>query len=131
MIVIRKEDGVDPLNVAKTKTLVHEAAHYVADHAPTLAKGDVETVAESSAFVVMDRFGLDTGAYSFPYVAGWAQNTDVLKRNLGEIQKVSHRLIAAIEGVADPGDRAPTSATVPEADERLVLRELPEGGEPQ
>lgn len=97
-----QEDGVDPLNVAKTKTLVHEVAHYVADHAPNLPKGDVETVAESSAFVVMDRFGLDTGAYSFPYVAGWARNADVLRRNLAEIQRVSHRLVVAVEGVGDP-----------------------------
>ncbi len=120
-IVIRRGEEVDPLGVGKTKTLVHEAAHFVADHAPTLSKGDIETVAESSAFVVMDRYGLDTGAYSFPYVAGWAKNTDVLKRNLSEIQRVSHRLISAIEGVADPYEGQETR--FPEEDEYLVLRE--------
>jgi len=124
-IVIRRGEAVDPMNVAKTKTLVHEAAHYVADHAPNLPKGDVETVAESSAFVVMARFGLDTGAYSFPYVAGWAKNTDVLKRNLSEIQKVSHKLISAIEGVADPseGEEPPAPGRFLEEDEHLALRE--------
>ncbi len=124
-IVIRRGEAVDPMNVAKTKTLVHEAAHYVADHAPNLPKGDVETVAESSAFVVMDRFGLDTGAYSFPYVAGWAKNTDVLKRNLGEIQQVSHRLITAIEGVidSDEAEEPPAPGYFPDEDEHLALRE--------
>lgn len=129
-IVIRKDawedvDGEhpagDPLRVGKTKTLVHEAAHYVADRAPMLARGDVETVAESAAFVVMDRFGLDTAGYSFPYVAGWARNRDVLKRNLGEIQRVSHDLIAAIEGDTESEEHA--GGRFPADDGRLAIRE--------
>lgn len=112
-IVIRQrlsfdeEDGTasaldDPLSIYKTKTLVHEAGHYVADHRGTVSRHDAETVAESSAFVTLQHFGIDTGRYSFPYVAFWARDRDVLKRNLHEIQQVSTRLIQAVEGIADP-----------------------------
>jgi hypothetical protein len=130
-IVIRKDidiknDGeivlVDPLSVGKTKTLVHEAAHYVADHRGDLPKEDAETVAEASAFAVMQNYGLDTGGYSFPYIATWAKNRDVLKRNLGQVQRVSHVLITAIEGTPfhEPQEQR---ARFPEEDERLALRE--------
>ena len=80
----------------QTKTLVHEAAHYVADHRGHVERRDAETVAESSAFVVLTHFGLDTSGYSFPYVATWAEDRQVLKRNLGEIQGVSRTLIEVI-----------------------------------
>jgi len=124
-IVIRRsvgcdEDGqeyqlVDPLNVQKTKTLVHEAAHYVADHRGGIDRRDAETVAEGAAFVVMAHHGLDTAGYSFPYLATWAQDTAVLKRNLTAIQQSAATLIGAIDqtppsdgavGTADTG--APT-----------------------
>jgi antirestriction protein ArdC len=106
-IVVRRsvvEDGdgtahplVDPLNVQKTKTLVHEAAHYVADHRGTVERRDAETVAEGAAFVVMAHHGLDTAGYSFPYLATWAQDVAVLKRNLTAIQQTAAVLIGAIE----------------------------------
>ncbi len=53
----------------RTKTLVHEAAHYLADHRGQVTREDAETVAESSAFVVLAHYGIDAGSYSFPYVA--------------------------------------------------------------
>ena len=106
-IVIRRsvgvdEDGqeyrlVDPLNVQKTKTLVHEAAHYVADHRGGVDRRDAETVAEGAAFVVMAHHGLDTSGYSFPYLATWARDITVLKRNLTAIQQTAATLIGAIE----------------------------------
>lgn len=83
--------------VGELKTLVHEAAHCLADHRPgAIAVADGETVAESAAFVVLQHYGVDTGDYSFPYVAGWAKERAVLDRNLGMIRIVSHTLIAAI-----------------------------------
>ena len=56
-------------------------------------------MAESSAFVVLSHFGIDAGAYTFPYVAHWAQDKAVLKRNLTEVQGVVAGLIAGIEEV--------------------------------
>jgi antirestriction protein ArdC len=88
----------------QVKTLIHEAAHYLADHRGAIPTEDAETVAESAAFVVMSHFRVDTGAYSFPYVANWARDKAVLRRNFGEIQQVASRLIMAIEDTGRPGD---------------------------
>jgi len=70
----------------------------VAAHSPGVERRDAETVAESAAFVVLTHYGIDSSDYTFPYVATWAQDRAVLKRNLAAIQQVSHRIIAGIEG---------------------------------
>jgi len=96
----------------RTKTLVHEAAHYLADHRGTVTREDAETVAESSAFVVLAHYGIDTGSYSFPYVARWAEDKAVLRRNLAEVQGVAAGLIAGIEETA-MDERVPGGAEQP------------------
>jgi hypothetical protein len=62
-----------------------------------MRRQDAETVAESSAFVVLARYEIDAGSYSFPYVARWAEDKAVLKRNLTEVQGVAAGLIEGIE----------------------------------
>jgi antirestriction protein ArdC len=81
-----------------TKTLTHETAHVVAGHMVERSNRDVETVAECAAFVVLNHYGIDSSGYTFPYVARWAQDRAVLKRNLDAIQKAAHQIIAAVEG---------------------------------
>jgi hypothetical protein len=81
----------------RTKTLVHEAAHYLADNGGQVTREDAETVAESSAYVVLSHYGIDAGSYSFPYVARWAEDKVVLSRNLMEVQGVAAGLITGIE----------------------------------
>ncbi len=76
---------------------MHEGAHWLADHRGQVSRADAETVAESSAFVVLAHYGIDAGAYSFPNVAHWAKDKTVLKRNLAEVQGVAAALIAGIE----------------------------------
>ncbi|CAN5555516.1 hypothetical protein BH23CHL5_BH23CHL5_06030 [soil metagenome] len=49
----------------QTKTLVHEAAHYLADHRGQVTRRDAETLVEVSAFMVLTHFALDTSGYSF------------------------------------------------------------------
>ncbi len=61
----------------RTKTLVHEAAHYLADHRGQVTREDAETMVESSTFVVLAHYGIDAGSYSFPYAAGWAEDKAV------------------------------------------------------
>jgi hypothetical protein len=46
---------------------------------------------------VRAHYGIDTGSYSFPYVARWAKDKTVLRRNLAEVQGVAAGLIAGIE----------------------------------
>jgi hypothetical protein len=60
----------------QTKTLAHELAH-IRLHAPDvrpagLTREAAEVEAESVAYVVTAAHGLPAGAYSVPYLAGWA-----------------------------------------------------------
>lgn len=64
------------------------AAELTTQLAPALAK-----VAESSAFGVLAHYGIDIDSYSFPYVARWAEDKAVLKRNLAEVQEISATVI--------------------------------------
>jgi len=77
--------------------LVHETAHMLADHHGNIAKGDAESVAEATAFVVMSYLDVDTSRFSVPYLAGWAHDPAVLRRNLAEVQRHAHTIIEAIE----------------------------------
>lgn len=100
-----REIGIraDLAGVTELKTLAHETAHFLASHRGQTDRRDAETVAESTAFVVLHHYGIDTGDYSFPYVAGWAADPAVLQRNLTEIQTLSNVLIQQI------GDDCPAS----------------------
>ncbi len=94
----------DLTGVPELKTLVHEAAHFAADHCGGVRWEDAETVAEGAAYTVLAHFGLDTSGYSFGYVADWARDLVVVRRNLAAIQQVAHRLIVAIEGHDERGE---------------------------
>ena len=83
-----------------TKTLTHETAHVVAGHNLGMNSPDVETIAESAAFVVLNHYGLDSSGYTFPYVARWAQNRAVLKQNLVAIQHTAHTIISDLESAS-------------------------------
>ena len=83
------------------KTLTHEVVHYIADHNGFTSREDGETVAEGSAFVVLNHFGIDSSDYTFGYVAHWAEDKEVLRRNLVAIQKSSKLVINAIEELQD------------------------------
>ena len=64
----RREIGIraDLAGVTELKTLTHETAHFLASHRGQTDRRDAETVAESTAFVVLHHYGIDTGEYSFP-----------------------------------------------------------------
>lgn len=77
----------------RTKTLAHELGHHVArvdDRASN------ECIAEGIAYIVCAHFGIDTGERSFPYVAGWAQEPEVLKGVLATIQGASATIIDGV-----------------------------------
>jgi antirestriction protein ArdC len=79
-----------------TKTLAHETAHFVAGHQPQMDRRDAETIAESAAYVVLSHYGIDSSEYSFPYVARWGKDREVLKRNLSAIQSTAHQMLDGI-----------------------------------
>ena len=117
-IVMRQNESVDPLNLMKTKTLVHEAAHYIAGHGteeryPTQEeRSTAELVAEGSAYITLEHFGLDTSSYSWVYIAHWGGTPEQVKTNLDVISRVSKTVINAIDGVSDPFRTEPVSPSL-------------------
>jgi hypothetical protein len=67
------------------KTLVHELGHALlhADELPR-SKEVAEVEVESVAYIVCDAIGLDSGDYSFPYVARWSEGSTDLVQETGE-----------------------------------------------
>ncbi len=100
-IVIKSE-----MSDAQTlKTAFHEAAHCLL-HDPNKnivtnksPRNEKEVQAESVAFMVSEKFGIDTSEYSFPYIASWSdgKQAEQLKRALQEIQETAKRITKAVE----------------------------------
>lgn len=85
---VRVRDDVPDAQIAKT--LSHEMGHIRADHEPRLlaeyrsslgCRAQAEVEAESIAFLVTHAAGLDTDAYSVPYLAGWSGGDATLLRD--------------------------------------------------
>lgn len=80
------------------KTLAHELGHVMFDHVSDMAEyqahqGRWETEAESFAFMVSAYYGLDSSAYSAPYIGHWAGETpeEILKT----VQETGNRVLKA------------------------------------
>ncbi|HHX56963.1 MAG TPA: DUF3849 domain-containing protein, partial [Clostridiales bacterium] len=87
------------------KTAFHEVAHNLL-HDPNKKivtakspRNEKEVQAESVAFIVAERFGMDTSEYSFPYIASWSDGKQLeqLKNALQEIQASAKKISAEIE----------------------------------
>lgn len=85
------------------KTIAHELAH-VRLHAPkqqeqrqvegTHCREDFEVEAESVAYLVLGAHGVETGGYSFGYVAGWAgRNAAALHRSGERVMKTARKIL--------------------------------------
>lgn len=84
----------------KAKTLIHEWAHSRLHNEDTgKSRGQREIEAEATAYVVTKYFGLDTGTYSFEYVAAYAAGKEEkeLKDILTGIQKNANEMISSID----------------------------------
>jgi antirestriction protein ArdC len=81
-------------------TLVHELAHALLHGGEAHHDAAVKEVeAESTSFVVCQALGLDTGPFSFPYVAHWAgpKAPTVAVATAGEnIRRASSRILEAL-----------------------------------
>ena len=87
------------------KTAIHECAHALL-HDPdkklptaNSTRSDKEVQAESVAYIVASRYGIDTSDYSFPYIASWSQGKQLeqLNRFLNEIQETARDICNAID----------------------------------
>jgi antirestriction protein ArdC len=90
------------------KTLIHEIAHsrlHAIDTDKPIKGQDLpdrrtrEVEAESIAYTVCQRYGLDTSDYSFAYVATWsgAKQLDALKSSLETIRKEADAIISEVD----------------------------------
>lgn len=87
------------------KTLAHETAHAMLhskevmdpDHPVDQRTREVE--AESVAFTVCKKYGLDTDDYSFGYIAGWSSDKDAkeLRSSLERIRETADKMITGID----------------------------------
>ena len=84
------------------KTILHEQAHawiFSETEAEAYTRAEHEVSAESIAYILCQRLGIDSGAYSFGYVSGWSadKTTPELMKSLDMIRKVSERMWSLIE----------------------------------
>ena len=92
------------------KTALHETCHArihdvteMADPSERPDQATREVQAESVAFVVAEHYGLDTGDYSFGYVAGWSdgKETSELKASLQTIRETASGIIGDVDRSLD------------------------------
>jgi hypothetical protein len=88
----------------QAKTAIHEAAHMILHSGGkgiSVPREQKEVEAESAAYVVSAHLGVDTGDYSFGYVARWAAATGftprtAIKHSGKRIQEVAAKIIRAV-----------------------------------
>ncbi|MCU1491608.1 MAG: hypothetical protein JWM85_3013 [Acidimicrobiaceae bacterium] len=95
---IRVERRNDPAQ--RVKTLAHEIAHALL-HEEFDSRALAELEAESTAYVVCQALGLDSGNYSFGYVATWAGGGEeaiaAIRASCERIQKSASTILQAVE----------------------------------
>jgi antirestriction protein ArdC len=94
--------------VHKLKTLIHEWGHSILhdrditkdqDQDDKVSQSVMELEAESTAFIVCHRLGIDTSDYSFGYLAGWGSGenaVELIKQSGERIQKASSEILDAL-----------------------------------
>jgi hypothetical protein len=89
----------------QAKTALHESAHMLLHSGGkgiSAPRSQKEVEAESVAFIVSAHLGVDTGDYSFGYVAGWAGDTGfsartAIKHSGKRIQQAAAKILKFIE----------------------------------
>ncbi len=118
-----------PVNQQVSVTL-HELAHALVradrqDDDPKLDYASEELVVESVAFTVVRSLGIDADSASIPYLAAWAESTDlsVIEKTAGLIDRLAKRLEDALQSTeaetsdlasADDADTRPSSRCPPD-----------------
>ncbi|HZG72017.1 MAG TPA: ImmA/IrrE family metallo-endopeptidase [Chondromyces sp.] len=104
-IAVHKDRGP----IQQLKTLVHEYAHYLLHRTGAEFERESrkikEAQAEAVAYVVMRRFGYETGGYSFGYIAGWCGDISIMERIGADIVKCSGKAIKMLEGGPTASER--------------------------
>ena len=118
-------------DAAQVKTLVHELAH-LKMHGPYQVearqhRGIGEVEAESVALMVGAAHGMDTSAYTIPYVSGWAMAADgknpiqIVQATAERVRKVALEILDQFDTV-QIGDGTPPGLTR-DAPERATAKQ--------
>jgi antirestriction protein ArdC len=86
-------------------TLAHEVAHAILhgkDGGEHHDRAEKEVEAESTAYIVCKALGIDTGCFSFKYVAHWAKGDTKLVEQVGtRVAKAAAQILEAFEGAQE------------------------------
>lgn len=88
----------------KIKTLLHEYAHlldFQMHPENDISRNRRELIAESVAFIVSLRLGLDTSRYSMSYIKSWLKDKEELKIIADSVQKIAYTIITELAESSD------------------------------
>ena len=91
------KSGLSPAQSAKT--LAHELGHHFGKH-KSVCRDAGEIEAESVAYIVLGHHGIDASAYSFGYLASWADDSAQLRERLGYVLELTNKIIDGLDGLA-------------------------------
>ena len=100
--VISIRDDLEYLQ--KIKTLLHEYAHlldFEMHPEDDISRHRRELIAESVAFIVSLRLGLDTSRYSMSYIKSWLKDKEELKIIADSVQKIAYTIITELAESSD------------------------------
>lgn len=87
----------------KFRVLIHEHAHSQLHHKESdikdLPRGHKEAQAECAAYIVSQYYGFDTDLSSTGYIATWAQDLNLAKQAIKEVQDVSRATIEHVNSL--------------------------------
>ncbi|HUY07226.1 MAG TPA: ImmA/IrrE family metallo-endopeptidase [Acidimicrobiales bacterium] len=85
----------------RVKSIAHELAHAIL-HEQSRDRAKAELEAESAAYIVCNRLGIDSGDYSFGYVASWVGDPMLAREALAdsctEISRAARQILSLVSG---------------------------------
>ena len=102
----------DVADAQAVKTLAHELAHIQCGHTADGStypdcRGRAEIEAESTAYVVLAASGVDTAAYTVPYLARWADgDTEAARRAAATVTDAARHILDRLTSTTDPSTDA-------------------------
>ncbi len=66
----------------------------------------IESEVEGTAYTVLSYFGVDASEHSFAYVARWAEQKEIVKAVLSDIQRTARAIIEAVEGTPPRAEKS-------------------------
>ena len=77
------------------QTLAHELGHHFARET-VCSRAEGEIIADAAAFLVLGHYGVDAGAFSFEYVAVWANRAEpgAFERKLNEAHQAADAILS-------------------------------------